>query len=133
MKNKIKYLICLATMMLVPVSVFAADVTYSYRGKEKNVIYIIGVALLIIRIMVPILLIVVGMIGLVKAMTQNSDADIKKELKKLVPKVIAVIIIFMLPSIIALLLGIMRKDSLWDEYSKCLTRPAKCNVDFDWE
>ena len=130
MKNKLKYLICMAIMLLTPVSVFAAS--YSYRGKERNVIYIIGVALLIIRIVVPLLLIVVGMIGLVKALMQDSDAEITKELKKLVPKVISAIIIFLLPNILTLLLGLMKQDSLWEEYAGCLSRPRHCNVDL-WD
>ena len=106
--------------------------SYSYRGKEMNVVYIIGMALLVIRIVVPLILIIIGMVGLVKAMTKNDDKDIKSELKKLVPKLIAAIVIFILPSIIALILGVIKQDALWEEYSSCLLKPSSCRVDL-WE
>ena len=131
MKNTIKYLIYTFMLLIMPIVVFA-DTSYSYRGKEMNVVYIIGIALLVIRIVVPLLLIIIGMIGLVKAMTKNDDRGIKSELKKLVPKLIAAIIIFILPSIIALILGLIKQDALWEEYSACLLRPSSCRVTL-WE
>ena len=127
MRNRIKYYLFGILLLLIPVSVFAAN--YSYRGKEMNVVYLIGMALLVIRIVVPILLIVTGMIGLVGAMTKNDDRDIKAELRKLVPKVIAAIIIFLLPTLVALLMRLTNKSSLWNEYSKCLSKPTSCNVE----
>ncbi len=116
----------------------SADVNYqlsnntndsSHTGQEIKIIYIIGIALLIIRIIVPILLIIMGMVGLVKAMTQNDDRDIKKEIMKLIPKVIAAIIIFILPALVALLMKLVGNNSIWSTYSKCLLRPTTCNVD----
>lgn len=129
MKN-IKYIIYSIIAFMIPRVVFAAD--YSYRGKELKIVYIVGVALMVIRIVVPILLIVTGMIGLFQAMIQKDDSLMGKELKKLVPKVIIAIIIFILPSLLALLMKVVNKSSLWGEYSKCLSRPFSCGVSL-WE
>lgn len=130
MKFKFKYLVYTLIVLLIPVSVFAEE--YSYRGKEMNVVYIIGVALLAIRIVIPILLIVMGMIGLVQAMTQNSDTSMSKELKKMVPKVIIAIAIFILPTLLALIMKLINKSSLWAEYSSCISRPSTCSTKL-WE
>ncbi len=126
MKFKGNYLLYFIILLVVPMNVLASS--YSYRRKEINVIYILSVALLIIRIVVPILLIVVGMIGLMKAMLQNSDADITKELKKLVPKVIAAILVFLLPTLVAFIMKLVGNDAVWSEYSKCISRPSQCGA-----
>ena len=68
LKIKIIYFILL---MLLPQIVFAAN--YSYKGEEAKVVYIIGIALMAIRIIVPILLIVMSSIDLIKALIE-SDA-----------------------------------------------------------
>ena len=130
MNKKIKFMFYALITSLIPVTVFAED--YSYRGKETNVVYIIGMALLIIRIVVPVLLIITGMIGLVQAMTQNNDAEISKELKKQLPKVIIAIIIFILPSIVALIMKLTGSNSIWSQYSNCISKPSSCDITL-WE
>lgn len=105
---------------------------YSYTGKEMNVVYIVGMALLIIRIVVPILLIVVSSIDLIKAMTGSSDKEINKILMSILPKVIAAIIIFLLPYVLLLLLKLTNQGSTFSSYSTCLLKPSGCNSNL-WE
>ena len=128
-KINIKKLFLLLIMML-PKVVLAED--YAYRGKEVKAVYIIGIALLVIRIVVPILLIVMASIDLVKALVQNDDKDTKKVLKGIVPKVIISIIIFVLPTVLLLILKLTNSTSLFSSYSTCLLKPSSCNIQI-WE
>lgn len=129
MKKGIRYLIYLFIFAIVPISVLADG--YSYRGKEMNIVYIVGMALLVIRIVVPILLIVTSMIDLTQTMT-HSDASISSGLKKLGLKIVIAIIIFLLPSFLAFVLKTTSKSSLWSEYSSCLSSPSRCKTNL-WE
>ena len=64
-----------------------------------KIMKIIKAIILIIRIVVPIMLIVIGMIDLMKEITNNKD-NLKDTLSSLVKKAIAAILIFLLPTII---------------------------------
>ena len=101
---------------------------YVYEGKEMNVVYIIGIALMAIRIMVPILLIVVASIDLVRALLQNDDKEMAKVIKKLVPKVVIAIVIFILPSLVLFVLKSVNKYTDVEVYYNCLLKPSKCDV-----
>lgn len=132
MIKKMKYIFAISTLLLFPLCNVFAEVSYSYRGKEKNIIYIIGVVLLAVRIIVPVILIVIASIDLVKAMTQNDEREMKKVIRSLVIKVVASVIIFLLPSLIVLMLKLIDQNSLWSEYGSCLTHPFSCGVNL-WE
>lgn len=105
---------------------------YIYRGKEMNAVYIIGVALLVIRIVVPILLILIGSIDLVKALIENDSKQIKNVVLSLITKVVISIIIFILPLLLLLILKLTNKYSDVELYYTCLLSPTKCNVEL-WE
>ena len=130
MKSKFKYLLFATFLLIMPVCnlLAAATPSYDYRGKEMNVVYIIAVVLMAIRIIVPIVLIVTGMAGLIKAMISSDEREVKIELKKLIPKVIFAIIIFILPAAIAMLMRMMNLNSTWTSYSSCIAKPSSCKV-----
>ena len=104
----------------------------SYQGKELNAIYIVAVALFIIRIVVPILLIVTASIDLVKAMAESDEKSMKKAIYNQLPKIVSAIIVFVLPSILLLILKIVNADNDFSNYSKCLLKPSSCDVKL-WE
>lgn len=122
-KRSILFLILFS---FIPLNALAE--TYSYQGKEMNAVYIIGIALLAIRIAVPLLLIVIASIDLVKTMLQNDDKEIKKILVNLLPKIIVAIVIFVLPSFLMLLLKLINQDSNFRVYSTCLLKPSSCSA-----
>lgn len=132
MIKKMKYIFALAILLLFPICNVFAEVTHSYRGKEKNIIYIVGVVLLAVRIIVPIILIVMASIDLVKAMTENDEREMKKTIKSVAIKAVSAVIVFLLPSILVLVLKLINQNSLWSEYGSCLAHPLSCNVNL-WE
>ena len=105
---------------------------YIYEGKEMKIVYIIGIALMIIRIVVPILLILVSSIDLLKALTQSDGKSIKKIVSGLVIKFVIAVIIFLLPSLVLSLIKSINKYTDVDVYYTCLLNPKDCEVEL-WE
>lgn len=81
------------------------------------VISLVKFVLNVIRFVVPIVLIVLGTIDLFKAITSQKDEEIKKKQSALVKRIIAGVIVFLVPTIISLLMSWVGNDgwqNCWD-------------------
>ncbi len=90
----------------------------------------LGRIFLILKILIPLVIIVLGIIDLGKAIISSKDDEIKKSVKSLTMRVIAGLIIFFIPTIINLVF--MLVDD-WNKYStdysncsKCVQNPNNC-------
>ena len=90
-----------------------------------------------IRIGVPIILIIVGMIGLGKAIAQQKEDEIKKAQSTLIKQAIAAAIVFLMLSLVTLVIGIVSSDDdetmdcvkeILTGKSSCVAKPSKCIV-----
>ena len=82
---------------------------------------IAGIFITIIKIIVPIVLVVMGMIDLSKAVAEGKDDSLKKSLISFLNRVIAGILIFFVPSImLALYKFIDGWDNVRGKYETCL-------------
>ncbi len=79
-----------------------------------KVMRIVKIVITIIRILVPIILIVSVMIDFVRAVT---NAELNKITKPMINKVIAAILIFLIPTFVKLIANIAGNNG---EYEKCL-------------
>lgn len=70
-----------------------------------NAIIIVRFVLTIIQWIVPIILIVLGTIDLVKAVVAGKEDDIKKNQKALFKRILAGVIVFLVPMIVTILMG----------------------------
>lgn len=61
----------------------------------------------IVKIAVPIILIVMGIIDLAKAMMSPDDGAMKKSQGSFIKKIIAAVLVFLIPTILDLVLGII--------------------------
>ena len=75
-----------------------------------NVIAIVGFVLNLIQWVVPIILIVLGTVDLVKAVIAGKEEEIKNNQKTLVKRVIAAVIIFLIPLIVSVVTGLLGTD-----------------------
>lgn len=82
---------------------FILDVCDSLKG----VVAIVATVLSIIQWVVPVILIVLGTIDLVKAVMAGKEEDIKKNQKVLIKRVIAALIVFLVPLIVSILMGLI--------------------------
>lgn len=97
----------------------------------KDVLQIIGSVLLVFKIAIPLLIIGLGIFDFGKAVVAEKEDEIKKQTKRLLFRVIAGIVIFIIPNIV---LWIFRVTV--DEYEQqsenfkvcetCLLHPSQC-------
>lgn len=100
------------------------------NGLDQLVV-IVKFVLKIIQWVVPVILIVLGTIDLVKAVIAGKDDDIKKHQQTLIKRVIAAIIIFLVPLIVTIIMGwIGNSDwkTCWNSASGNLSDIFKTNT-----
>ena len=83
---------------------------------------IINIVITIVKIAVPIMLMVKLMLDLMSEIKAGNDEVFKKSSKLIVNRVIASVIIFLIPSLVELVVTLSSPDS---GYLKCLNADAK--------
>ena len=95
-----------------------ADVTCGEGSILVNIIAIVRLVMNIICIAVPIIMILMGTLDLFKAVTAGKDEDIKKKQKALITRIIAGILVFLVPTIVSLimnLIGVSQWRKCWND------------------
>lgn len=87
----------------------SADVVKACQGLT-SIVLIVKFLLTIIQWIVPIILIVLGTIDLVKAVIAGKEEDIKKNQTALIKRVIAAVVVFLVPMIVTILMGWIGND-----------------------
>lgn len=90
------------------------------------VLDVVRFILTIIQYVVPVVLILMGTIDLVKAVTQGKDEEIKKGQKTLITRAIAAVIVFLIPLLVSVIMGLIGST----EWKECW-RDAKPRVVLD--
>ena len=88
-----------------------------------NVIAIVRLVMNIICIAVPIIMILMGTIDLFKAVTAGKDEDIKKKQKALITRIIAGVLVFLVPTIVSVIMNLIGVSS----WRACWNNAAKGN------
>lgn len=96
--------------------------------KVQNALKFIGYLLLIIKIVIPILLIVMGTVDFAKAVVSSNDDETKKATQKLIFRVIAGVVIFLLPTIVHFAFDLVKNDdNTYEQCGECIFNPRDCN------
>lgn len=74
---------------------------------------IIGYVIFVIKIVVPIILIVVGMLDLAKAILEKEESKIKAAQQSLIKKVIIAVCVFLVISIVGLIMSLISPS--WED------------------
>lgn len=98
----------------------------------KSIMGIVGYVVWGIKVVVPIILIIIGMLDMAKAVNSKSEDEIKKAQQALIKKAIAAVIVFLVPTLVGLIMGVIGADN----YKGCLTcinKPGdpSCATDFE--
>lgn len=93
----------------------------------------IGNIVTLFKIIIPIILIVIGVVGLGKAVIANDDKEIKTATNSLIKKLIVGICIFFIPTIVNAVFNFVgtRTDAEANDTKvciDCITSPSSCNV-----
>lgn len=89
----------------------------TFCENTANVWQIVGYIVLILKIGVPVILIVLGMVDLGKAVISSDDKAISKAVGTLSKRFIAAVLIFFVPSIVSAIFNIATGNALDDEDS----------------
>ena len=109
--------------------------TSGFCANTANIWQVVGYALLVFKIVIPIILIVWGMLDLGRAVVAAKDDEIKKATKQLAMRAVAAVAIFFLPTIIGIVLGLVSNFASsgakedFDTCRKCMTSPNDSTCD----
>lgn len=126
MKKKILMLLALLTPTIVNASDFIAC------GNDKKIpvviTTIISTLFVIIRIIIPLIFVITGMISFFKATIANKvEEDLKKAKDKLINNIIAAVIIFFIISIVNFVISLAAgKNNSITSCINCMIHPNKC-------
>lgn len=118
---------------LILVAVKIGDANEGFCATTANIWQIVGYVMLVFRIAIPILLIVYGALDLGKAVIASKDDEIKKATKGLTMRAIAAVAIFLIPTIVSFIFGMVTgfsnaKDD-FEICKSCITSPGGTTCD----
>lgn len=88
---------------------------------SANVQALVGKVLFVFKIVIPLLLIIFGMIDLGKAVIGSDEKDIKKATTSIIRRLIAAIVIFLIPTIVGAVFNLVDdfSDNIKTDYNIC--------------
>ena len=105
-----------------------------FCAETASIWMILGYIVLIIKIVIPLLLIVFGMIDLGKAVIASKDDAIKSSVSSLVKRFIAAVAIFFVPTLVSAvfnMIGVTTDNNDYNTCVQCVTNVSSCNLDKD--
>lgn len=104
-----------------------------FCGQTADIWRILGYVVVIIKIVIPLILIILGMVDLGKAVVSSDEKAINKAVGSLIKRFIAAVVVFFVPTIVNAVFGIVGVMSKTenDDYQtcvKCITGGA-CNYE----
>ncbi|MCI9279191.1 MAG: hypothetical protein HFJ02_00095 [Bacilli bacterium] len=113
---------------LILLAIKIGDANEGFCAGTANIWQIVGYVMLVFRIAIPILLIIYGALDLGKAVIASKDDEIKKATKGLTMRAIAAVAIFLIPTIVSFVFGMVagfgeaKED--FDICKACITSPG---------
>ena len=139
MSEKTKKILKYTFIILIMVAFLSINVVYAatksdlkfcdYAGTRRT-LKILGTIINIIKILVPVLIIITEIIAITKVITTGDDKDLKENFKQLVRKIIAGLVIFVLPTLIDYAIDNIAgySDSGFTQCSNCLLDTGSCKI-----
>lgn len=137
MRRWMRYIVLGIVTFFLFTNVFYAEGLAEVKLCDANVMKVFrigGYVLFSIKIIVPILIIIFGMIDFTKAIIMNDQDQIKKSTLSVIKRAIAGIIIFFLPTLINTIFDFVYNQtnanvSNYDACWGCLFDPGSCRIE----
>lgn len=113
------------------------DSPIQFCAKTAIIWQIVGWVLLIFKIVIPIILIIFGVLDMFKSVIASKDDEIKKSAKSLAMRALSAVIIFFIPTLVSLIMGLIVnfRDSGakadFEVCQKCILDPNDCDTSKD--
>ena len=130
------FVFCIMTVNAAPSTTQAVEYVAENPCDEnsiKIVMRLFGYILLIARIAVPLIIIGLGTFDLAKSVVDKDEKSLTKQVKQLGIRVLAGLIVFFVPNIVAVVFTLSDKLNIietgqYKTCSNCLLKPNSCNV-----
>lgn len=132
MKKKVKYLLFGIILFSLSISnCYAIDVV-CHEANVLKAMRIVGTVIMVVKILVPLIIILTGIISLVNAVIYEDESAIRKSIDVLITKVFVGAIVFFIPSVVY---GVLSMTANYDktktqftDCGKCLTSVKECET-----
>lgn len=105
----------------------------TFCGDLAPILRIVGIVIFGIKVIVPIVLIVMGMIDLAKAVAEKSEDKIKEAQNRLIKRAIAAVLVFLVATLVNIIFSvIISKDMDYKDCTTCLNKPFSSECKFDY-
>lgn len=104
------------------------DLYLGGTGIPAKLAYIVGLAVRLIQIVVPILLILWGMLDLGKAVMAQKEEEIKKGQNTFIKRLIAAVIVFFVITIVRLVVSLFADDGEKVGMWNCIEQVINCKA-----
>ena len=102
----------------------------AFCADMEPVLKIVGLVVFGIKVAVPIILIVIGMLDLAKAVTEKKEDDIKAAQQKLIKRAIAAVLVFLIVTLVSLVMGLIGAGD-YKKCMDCINHPFRCKITLD--
>lgn len=98
------------------------DLILGFCADSAKIWNLLGYVVTIIKIVIPVILIVLGMVDLGKAVVASDDKAISKSVNQLLHRFIAAIVVFFIPTIVSAIFNALAvmSDSEKADYNVCV-------------
>ena len=105
----------------------------TFCRETANLWQILGYVVMILKIAIPLILIVMGMIDLGKAVVSSDEKAINKSVGSLVKRFVAAVVVFFIPTIVSAIFNILglvntSKGSDYNVCVQCVTNVGSCDT-----
>ena len=97
------------------------------------VLRLVGIVIWGIKVVVPLVLIVVGMLDLAKAVGEKDEGKIKEAQNRLIKRAIAAVLVFLVVTLVGVVMGLIRAED-YKACMECINHPfntSKCKSNMD--
>ena len=104
-----------------------------FCGDLGPILRIAGIVIFGIKVIVPIILIIMGMIDLAKAVTEKSEDKIKEAQNRLIKRAIAAVLVFLVATLVNIIFSvIISRDMDYKDCTTCLNKPFSSECKFTY-
>ncbi len=100
-----------------------------FCAESTNLWRVLGYTVVVIKIVIPLILIILGMVDLGKAVVSSDEKAINKSVGSLIRRFIAAVVIFFVPTIISAIfdaLDLIDNPSDYNVCVQCVTNVGNC-------
>ena len=105
----------------------------SICAELSPILRLVGIVVWGIKVIVPIILIIVGMLDLAKAVGEKNEDKIKEAQNRLIKRAIAAVLVFLVVTLVGIVMGLIRAND-YKACMECINHPfntSKCRANMD--